>query len=81
MLLHHADKFVEELIAEFREETDQGLKSWLLELVAEARSEKAFDFLHEQIDASNLSYRDWAIKGLRRLNTKASKKLLSDRGM
>ena len=81
MLLAHASKFPEELIAEFRAETDHGLKCWLLELLADARSEKAFGLFHEQLDASNLTFRDWAVKGLRRLNTKESKKLLADRGM
>lgn len=80
MLLSHAPKFAEDLIAEFRVETDHGLKCWLLELLGHARSEMAFELFHEQLDASNLSYRDWAVSGLRKLNTKASKKLLSDRG-
>ena len=80
MLLAHAGKFPEELIAEFRAETDHGLKCWLLELLADSRSEKVFDLFHEMLDASNLTFRDLAVKGLRRLNSKESKKLLSDRG-
>lgn len=81
MLLPHANHFVEELIVEFRAETDPGLKCWLLELIGHARSEKAFALLEEQLTANNLSLRDWAVAGLRKLNTKESKTLLQKRGL
>ena len=81
LLLPHAAKFVDELIAEFRAETDQGLKCWLLELIGHARSQKAFSFFEEQLSVGNLSYRDWAVKGLEKLNTKESRALLFERGL
>ncbi len=80
MVLAHAPKFAAELVEEFRAETDHGLKCWLLELLTHARAEVAFPLFHEMLDASNLIYRDWAVTGLRKLNSKPAKKLLGDRG-
>jgi hypothetical protein len=75
-----AAEFVEELMGEYRAEQDHGLKCWLLELVAMARSEKAFDFLVEQLNVRDLTFRELAIDGLRKLNTAESKKVLKVRG-
>jgi hypothetical protein len=80
LLQAHAAHFVEELMTEFRAETDYGLKCWLLELLGHARSEKAFELFKEQLSVGNLSYRDWAIVGLQKLNTKESRALLTERG-
>jgi hypothetical protein len=80
LLLPHAGKFVDDLIAEFRKETDYGLKCWLLELLGHARSEKAFSLFEEQLSVGNLSFHDWAVVGLQKLNTKESRALLSKIG-
>ena len=80
ILKPHAAAFVEELMSEYRSETDHGLKCWLLELVALARSPKAFDFLVEQLNVRDLTFRELAIDGLRKLNTKESKAVLTKRG-
>ncbi|MFM2375973.1 MAG: hypothetical protein RLZZ165_1070 [Bacteroidota bacterium] len=79
-LLPCAGRFVHELMEEFRSETDYGLKCWLLELIGQARSPHAFDLLVEQLSVGNLSYRDWAIIGLQKLNTKEAQKILAERG-
>jgi len=80
-LLPHAAEYIDELMAEFQTEKDHGLRCWLLELIGEARSEKAFDLLCEQLKSSDESLRDWAIRGLRNLNTREARRALFDAGV
>jgi HEAT repeats len=80
-LLPHAAEHIDELMAEFQTEKDHGLRCWLLELIGEARSEKAFDLLCEQLQSSDESLRSWAIRGLRKLNTKEARRALFDAGV
>jgi len=68
-------------MAEFQTEKDHGLRCWLLELIGEARSEKAFDLLCEQLQSSDESLREWAIRGLRKLNTREARRALFDAGI
>lgn len=65
-LLHgHAAEHIDEFIAEFgREENDHGLRCWLLELIGEARSERAFPLLAEQLHSTDESFSYWAVRGL-----------------
>jgi hypothetical protein len=70
------------LIAEFRREgRDFGLKLWLLELIGEARHPGAFDLLVEQFASGDERIRDWAIRGLRSLDTPESRKVLYEAGV
>jgi hypothetical protein len=80
-LLPHAAEYIDELMAEFQTEKDHGLRCWLLELIGEARSENAFDLLCEQIQSSDEGLRDWAIRGLRKLNTREARLALFDAGV
>ena len=80
-LLPHAAEHIDELMAEFQTEKDHGLRCWLLELIGEARSEKAFDLLCEQLQSSDESLREWAIRGLRKLNTREARRALFDAGI
>jgi hypothetical protein len=80
-LLPHAAEYIDELMAEFQTEKDHGLRCWLLELIGEARSEKAFDLLCEHIQSSNESLRDRAILGLRKLNTREARRALFNAGV
>ena len=80
-LLPHAAEYIDELMAEFQTEKDHGLRCWLLELIGEARSAKAFDLLHEQLHLSDESMRYWAIHGLRELNTREARQALFDAGV
>ena len=80
-LLPHAAEHIDELLAEFQTEKDHGLRCWLLELIGEARSEKAFDLLCEQLQSSDESLREWAIRGLRKLNTREARRALFDVGV
>ena len=68
-------------MAEFQTEKDHGLRCWLLELIGEARSAKAFDLLREQLHSSDESMRYWAIHGLRELNTREARQALFDAGV
>jgi HEAT repeat protein len=77
LLRGHAGEHIEELIAEFgREENDHGLRCWLLELIGEARSERAFPLLAEQLHSSDESFRIWAVMGLEALGTMAARQAL-----
>lgn len=75
-LREHADAYVTELIAEFEREQDPRLRCWLLELVAEARSEQALPVLESQLAADDESLRLWAIRGLEMLDTRQSRAAL-----
>jgi hypothetical protein len=77
-LLHRAEQHVEELIEDFTREEEHGLKCWLLELIGEARSPKAFTLLCEQLRSPDESLRDWAILGLQQLGNKEARRALFD---
>lgn len=76
-LREHADSFVDELIAEFEaEREDHGLRRWLLELVAEARSPRALPLLAGQLQVEDESLRFWAVRGLEMLDTREAREQL-----
>ncbi|MFC4909313.1 HEAT repeat domain-containing protein [Actinomadura gamaensis] len=75
-LREHADAYVAELAAEFDGETDHGLRCWLLELLAEARSPDALPVLAVQLGADDESLRFWAVRGLEMLDTRESREAL-----
>jgi hypothetical protein len=76
-LREHADSFVDELIAEFAaERDDHGLRCWLLELVAEARSPHALALLASQLQVEDESLRFWAVRGLEMLDTREAREEL-----
>ncbi|WP_217711200.1 HEAT repeat domain-containing protein [Actinomadura sp. NAK00032] len=75
-LREHADAYVDELIAEFAAEDDPGLRCWLLELVAEARSGKALEVFRDQLESPDESLRFWAARGLEMLDTRAAEQVL-----
>ncbi|MEQ0559159.1 HEAT repeat domain-containing protein [Amycolatopsis sp. NEAU-NG30] len=66
----HAAEHVAELIEQFeRERQDQGLRRWLLELIAESGSPAALPVLVAQLDSADESLRGSATAGLTRLGT------------
>ena len=71
-----AGAHVDELIGEFGRETDHGVRCWLLELIGEARSPRAFDLLVAQLRGEDESLSDWARRGLRLLDTKVARRVL-----
>lgn len=78
LLLPHAGEHVEELIADFASKRhDHGLRCWLLELLGEARDERASPLFTEILrSSSDESFRDWAERGLRKIDTPAARKAL-----
>ena len=75
-LREHADAYVDELIAEFAEEQDDELRSWILELISEARSPSALPLLVRQLESDDESARFWAIRGLEMLDTREAREEL-----
>lgn len=69
-LLPHSKKYIKELIHEFKNENNHGIKCWLLELIGESKSLESFEILIENLSSESDSLRDWAILGLKNLNTK-----------
>ncbi|HEY6080641.1 MAG TPA: HEAT repeat domain-containing protein [Polyangiaceae bacterium] len=80
-LLQHAAAHVDALMTDFGRETDHGLRCWLLELIGEARSPRAFGLLAEQLASPDESLRDWGIRGLRALDTPEARKALFEAGV
>ena len=74
-----AHDHVPELMAEFAAEKDHGLRCWLLELIGMAKSPAAMGLLVEHLDSDDESLRDWAIRGLRLLDTRESRRILWER--
>ena len=72
---------VKELIEEFHLEKDIGLKSWLLELVGEAKSEEALETLKANLTNENESLQEWSIWGLKNLNSKEARRILFEHGI
>jgi hypothetical protein len=76
-LLPHAADHLDELIAEFeQEQDDHGLRCWLLELIGEARSPDALRVRGAQLNSDGESLRDWALVGLKKLDTPEARTLL-----
>jgi hypothetical protein len=73
----HAGDHVDALIEQFEhEQQDQGLRRWLLELIAEAASPAALSVLTTQLDSQDESLRGWATAGLTRLGTPEARSAL-----
>ncbi|MEU7612859.1 HEAT repeat domain-containing protein [Micromonospora sp. NPDC049204] len=72
----HVAQHLDELIVEFDRETDHGLRCWLLELIGDARAEQALPVLVDQLHGDDESLRDWAARGLERLDTKQARREL-----
>jgi HEAT repeat protein len=75
-LLPRVDEYLDALIAEFRKESEHGLRRWLLELIGHSKNPAAYPLLAEFAKDKDDSLREWAIKGLRNLDTKEARTLL-----
>ena len=71
-----AGEHVDELIGEFARETDHGLRCWLLELIGQARSPRAYDLLVAQLQGDDEALRASAQRGLRLLDSKDARRVL-----
>lgn len=81
LLRPHVADHIEALMSDFVRESDHGLRCWLLELIGEAKSPLAFEFLSEQLRSADDSFRDWAAHGLRALDTPEARALLFHAGV
>ncbi len=75
-LLPHAAHHLDELVTQFEQESDHGLRCWLLELIGAARSPAALPVLSAQLAGNDESLRDWAVAGLEKLDTPEARTLL-----
>jgi hypothetical protein len=75
-LQQRAAEEIDRLIDAYQRETDIGLRCSLLELIGEARTEKAFPVLEAALRGPEPSLHLWAACGLRQLNTKDARRLL-----
>ncbi|MDX8148317.1 HEAT repeat domain-containing protein [Lentzea sp. BCCO 10_0061] len=73
LLRQIAAEHVDELVEAFRAEDDRGVRAWLLELIGDARSPEALPILVEHLDHEDESLADWAVAGLRKLDTKEAR--------
>lgn len=76
MMRRIAGQHVDELIEEFHVERDHGLRCWLLELIGEARSDRAFDLRTTQLYRDDEMLRVWAVRGLELLDTREARRVL-----
>jgi hypothetical protein len=72
-LRSHAGQHLEELITEFTDTTDHGLRCWLLELIGEAHLPDALPVLVAHLHGDDEPLRFWAVKGLEQLGTKPAR--------
>jgi hypothetical protein len=72
-LREHADAYVAEFIDEFAREQNDELRSWLLELISEARSPSALRVLAGELESDDESLQFWAIRGLEMLDTREAR--------
>ncbi|MGH3239694.1 MAG: hypothetical protein ACRDNL_04885 [Spirillospora sp.] len=90
-LREHADAYIDDLIAEFTAEAaetaqtgeaaqadDHGLRAWLLELIAEARSAKALEVFRAELEGTDESLRFWAVRGLEMLDSRDADQALDE---
>src|SRR5438105_205431 len=76
LLLPHAHEYVQQLMDEFSQEADPGLRCWLLELIAEAKDPSAFSLFLKYLQSDESSLKAMAIRGLKRLNTREARRAL-----
>jgi HEAT repeat protein len=76
LLRDRAGLYLDDLITAFHQETDHGLRCWLLELIGEARSPRAVPLLEEELRDPDEALRSWAVRGLERLDTREARTIL-----
>jgi HEAT repeat protein len=75
-LAERAAEYVPQFIAAFWDDDNAALRPWLMELIGDAKSPAALPFLLERLNDENESIRDWAVRGLRHLDTKEARTAL-----
>jgi HEAT repeat protein len=77
----HAAEYLPQLIAAFWDEDNAGIRDWLVELIGEAKAPAAMPFLLECLHDDDESVRNFAMHGLRQLNTKEARTALWQAGL
>ncbi len=80
-LLPHAHEYTQQLMDAFSQETDHGLRCWLLELLAEGRDPVALPLFLSYLHSDDKSLKTLAIRGLKHLNTKEARRALWEAGV
>ena len=80
-LRQHAKEYLPLLIAAYYDEDNARRQLWIIELIGYARSPDALPFLVEHLHSGDTGIRDWAIRGLQRLNTKEARTILWQAGI
>lgn len=75
-LRSRAVELLPQLIAAYEDEQCNDIRGWLIELIGEAKSPTALPFLLERMNDENESIREWALIGLRHLDTRESRTAL-----
>lgn len=73
-------EYLDELIAELETETDPSLRCWLLELIAHSKNPQVYPILARFAQDEDESLQNWAIRGLRDLDTREARRLLYELG-
>jgi hypothetical protein len=71
-----AAQHVQDLITAYTNETDRGLRCWMLELLGEARSTEALAVFSQALEDPDDSVRSWGERGLKRMGTSDARTLL-----
>lgn len=80
-LVDYAADFIPELTHELNIETDPGLCSWLMELLAETKDPCTLEIFKHRLEDPNDIIRNCAIRSLQELNTRESRTILWEAGI
>lgn len=75
-LAKQASNFTSEIILAFEQETDHGLRCWLLELLGEVRDHRATKLLKREVLGTDERFKSWALRGLKEIDTKETRTFL-----
>ena len=81
LLRSHAHEYTQQLMNAFAQETDPGLRCWLLELLAEARDLNALPLFLRYLHSEETGLKTMAIHGLKQINTKEALRALWEAGV
>jgi hypothetical protein len=63
-LSRHVSEFLDDLIAEFDKPENAKIQDWIIELIGESSSPRAFEFLRDQLFENDPLNKYWVINGL-----------------
>src|SRR5690349_15823244 len=77
-LLPYASEYLDDLIAEFEKPENAKIQDWIIELIGESSSPKAFEFLRDQLFENDPENKFWVINGLIHFRPFELRQLLAD---